>query len=70
LFYGKLTPSITTIYNFTSHDFMVMPELIWKPFDGLTVSAGGEFFSGLKGSVYDIVDEFMNCFRFGLKVNF
>jgi hypothetical protein len=70
LFYGKLTPSITALYNFTSRDFMVMPELTWKPVDGLTISVGGEFFSGLKGSVYDIVDEFMNCFKVGLKVNF
>jgi hypothetical protein len=70
LFYGKLTPSITTLYNFTSRDFMLMPELTWKPADGLTVCAGGEFLSGTKGSVYDIVDDFMNCFKFGLKVNF
>lgn len=70
LFYGKLTPSVTTLYNFTSHDFMIMPELIWKPADGLAITAGGEFFSGRKGSVYDIVDEFMNCFKLGLKANF
>ena len=70
LFYGKLTPSVTTLYNFTSHDFMIMPELVWKPVDGLSVTAGGDFFSGRKGSVYDIVDEFMNCFKIGLKVNF
>lgn len=70
LFYGKLTPSVTTLYNITSHDFMIMPELIWKPADGLTITAGGDFFSGRKGSVYDIVDEFMNCFKFGLKANF
>ncbi len=70
LFYGKLTPSVTTLYNFTSRDFMIMPELTYKPVDGLTIIAGGEFFSGRKGSVYDIVDEFMNCFKLGLKVNF
>jgi hypothetical protein len=70
LFYGNLTPSVTTLYNFTSRDFMIMPELIWKPVDGLTVSAGGEFFSGRKGSVYDIVDEVLNCIKLGLKVNF
>jgi len=70
LFYGKLTPSVTTLYNFTSHDFMFMPEVVWKPADGLTITAGGEFFSGKEGSVYDIVDEFMNCFKLGLKINF
>jgi hypothetical protein len=70
LFYGKLTPSVTAIYNFTSRDFMLMPELMYKPVDGLSIVAGGEFLSGRQGSVYDIVDEFMNCFRLGFKVNF
>lgn len=70
LLYGKLTPSVTTTYNFVSKDFMLMPELVWKPADGLTITAGGDYFSGKKGSLYDIADEFMNCFRLGLKVNF
>jgi hypothetical protein len=70
LFYGRLTPSLTALYNFTSHDFMIMPELTYKPVDGLSIFAGGEFFSGREGSIYDIVDEFMNCFKMGLKVNF
>ena len=70
LFYGKLTPSVTALYNFTSRDLMLMPEVIYKPFDGLTIAAGGEFLSGRKSSVYDIVDEFMNCFKIGMKVNF
>ncbi len=70
LFYGKLTPSVTALYNFTSRDLMLMPEVTYKPADGLTIIAGGDFFSGRKGSVYDIADEFMNCFKMGLKVNF
>ena len=70
MLYGKLTPSVTTTYNFVSKDFMLMPELVWKPADGLTITAGGDYFSGKKGSLYDIADEFMNCFRLGLKVNF
>ncbi len=70
LLYGKLTPTVTAMYNFTSKDLMLMPELIWKPVDGLTITAGGEYFSGKEGSLYDIADEFMNCFRIGVKVNF
>ncbi len=37
LFYGKLTPSVFTLYNFTSRDFLLMPELKYKPADGLTI---------------------------------
>jgi len=70
LFYGKLTPSLTSLYNFTSRDFMLMPELTFKPADGLTVSLGGEYYSGRNGSIYDLVDEFMNCIRVALRVDF
>jgi hypothetical protein len=70
LFYGKLTPSVFTLYNFTSRDFILIPGLIYKPADGLAISIGGEFYSGRKGSVYDIVDEFMNCLRFAVRVDF
>jgi hypothetical protein len=70
LFYGKLTPSVFTLYNFTSRDFVLMPELTYKPADRLSINIGGEYYSGRKGSVYDIVDEFMNCIRVSMRVDF
>jgi len=70
LFYGKLTPSVFTQYNFTSRDYLLMPELKYKPADGLTISAGGDFYSGRKGSIYDLIDEFMNCVRIAVRVDF
>jgi hypothetical protein len=70
LLYGKLTPSLFTLYNFTSHDFLLMPELRYKPADGLTISAGGDFYSGRQGSVNDLIDGFMNCVKFSLRVDF
>jgi hypothetical protein len=68
--YGKVTPSLFTLYNFTSRDLIIMPELIIKPADGLTISAGYDFYSGRKGSLFDMVDEFMNCIRVGVRVDF
>jgi len=68
--YGKLTPSVTSLFNFTSRDLLIMPEIVWKPADGLTITAGGEYYSGRKGSLFDIADDFMNCFKIGIKVNF
>jgi hypothetical protein len=70
LFYGKLTPSLTSLYNFTSGDFLLMPEMTYKPADGLTINLGGELYSGKEGSIYDLVDEFMNCIRVALRVDF
>lgn len=68
--YGKLIPSVFALYNFTSGDFLLMPELRYKPSDGLTISAGGDFYSGKKGSVNDLIDEFMNCIKISLRVDF
>jgi hypothetical protein len=70
LLYAKLTPSVFALYNFTSRDFLLMPELKYKPADGLTISAGGDFYSGHKGSIYDLIDEFMNCIRIAVRVDF
>jgi hypothetical protein len=70
LVYGKLAPSVFTLYNFTSRDLLIIPELKYKPADGLTITAGAEFYSGKRGSLFDIVDDFMNCVYVGLKVDF
>jgi hypothetical protein len=58
------------MYNFTSHDLLLIPEIKYKPADGLTITAGAEFYSGRAGSLYNIIDEFMNCIYVALKVDF
>jgi hypothetical protein len=70
LLYGKLIPSLTGVYNFTSHDLLLMPVLKYKPADGVTFSAGMEFYSGKKGGLYDIIDDFMNAAFLSLKIEF
>jgi hypothetical protein len=70
LIYGKLTPSVFSMYNFTTHDLLLIPEIKYKPADGLTITAGAEFYSGRSGSLYDIVDGFMNSLYVALKVDF
>jgi len=70
LLFGKITPSVFALYNFTSRDFLMMPELKYKPADGLTISAGGDFYSGRKGSINDLINEFMNCLKISVRVDF
>jgi hypothetical protein len=70
LFYSRLIPSVTAVYNFTSKDLMLRPMLKYKPADGVTLSAGIEHYSGIKGGLYDIIDNFMNAAFFSLKVEF
>jgi hypothetical protein len=68
--YSKVLPSVFTLYNFTSRDFLVIPEIKIKPSDGLTLTAGVEFYSGKKGSLFDLINEIMSCVYVGLKVDF
>lgn len=70
LFYGKLLPSVFTMYNFTSRDLLIIPEIKIKPTDGLTFTAGAEIYSGKKGSLFDIVNDFMSSVYFGIKIDF
>jgi hypothetical protein len=70
LIYGKLTPAVYSLYNFTSHDLLIIPELRFKPSDGFTLTAGAEFYYGSSGSLFDIVDDFMNSFFFSLRIDF
>jgi hypothetical protein len=58
------------MYNFTSHDLLFIPEVRFKPADGLTITAGAEYYSGRSGSLYDIADSFMNTIYVALKVDF
>jgi hypothetical protein len=68
--YGIITPSLFTMFNFTSSDLLIIPEIIYKPADGFTIVAGAEYFHGKKGSLFDIVDDFMNTIYFTIKVDF
>jgi hypothetical protein len=70
LLYGKILPSVYSMYNFTSGDFLIIPEIKYKPSDGLTFVAGAEIYSGRKGSLYNMINEFMNTIYFAVKVNF
>jgi hypothetical protein len=70
LMYGMVAPTVLTIYNFNTHDLLVIPEVKLKPYDGLTISFGGEYYSGTKGSLYDLVEGFMNSVYGSIRVDF
>ena len=70
MFYGRLIPSLTTVYNFTSKDFMLRPAVKFKPADGVTLSVGYEHYTGTEGGLYDIIDDFMEAAYFSIRVDF
>ena len=70
LLYGRLIPSVTTLYNFTSKDLTVRPALKFKPSDGVTLSAGYEYYHGTSGGMFDIIDDFMKAVYFSIRIDF
>jgi len=68
--YGKLTPSLSTVYNFTSRDLVLIPKVTFKPADGVTLSGGLEYYSGVDKSMYDLIEEFMSSVFFSLRIDF
>jgi hypothetical protein len=68
--YGKLIPSLTTMYNFSSRDFVILPSIKYKPADGICLTVGMENYSGKNGGLYNIIDDFMNAFFFSMRIDF
>ncbi len=70
LAYGKLLPSFTGMYGITSGDLMILPSVKYKPADNISVTAGAENYSGKKGGLYSIIDDFINAVFVTLRVDF
>jgi hypothetical protein len=70
LAYGKILPSVFSMFNFTTRDFLLIPEIKLKPADGLSITVGAEIYTGRSGSLYDIIDGFMNGAYCSLRVDF
>jgi hypothetical protein len=68
--FGKLIPSLTTMYNFSSHDLVVIPSIKYKPADAISLTAGIENYSGKKGGMYDLIDDFMNSLFLSIRIDF
>jgi hypothetical protein len=68
--YGRFLPSIYTMYNFTTRDLLVIPEIKIKPVDALTLVVGAEIWSGKEGSLFYIIKDYMTSIYAGLRVDF
>ncbi len=70
LAWGRVIPSLFAMYNLTSRDLLMIPEIKFRPFDGLTVTAGAEIYSGKEGSLYRLINDFMESIYMGIRINF
>ncbi len=70
LAYGMLTPSLNAMYNLTSKDLVLIPEIKIKPSDRLSFIAGVAYYRGIEGSLYELVDDFMNNIYATIRIDF
>ncbi|HPP91617.1 MAG TPA: hypothetical protein PLT59_01895 [Bacteroidales bacterium] len=68
--YGKYVTSLSGLYNFTAHELLLIPEIKFKPYDAITITAGAEIYSGRKGSLYKLVNDFMESIYAGIRIDF
>ena len=68
--YGRINPSLFALYNITSGDLIIIPEIRFKPYDGVTISLGADIYTGREGSLFDLIDEFMTSAYAGIKIEF
>jgi len=68
--YGRFIPSLFGLYNFTSHELLFIPEIKIKPYDGVILTAGAEIYSGKQGSLYKLVNDFMESIYAGIRIDF
>ncbi len=68
--YGRIISSVFLSYNLTTGDMLFMPEVKLKPFDGTTLTFGTEIYSGRKGSLYRLINDFMESIYVALRIDF
>lgn len=68
--YGRLLPSVFTTLNLTSGDFYLAPEIKYKPNDGILITAGAGYYSGMKGSLFDLINDFLNSIYLAVRIEF
>jgi hypothetical protein len=68
--YGIALPSVTCIYNFTTEDLLILPEVKIKPKDGFTITVGAEYYKGKKSSLFDLIDELLTTVYVGFRIDF
>ena len=58
------------LYNFTTEELFLRPKISYDIADALTFTVGGNFYSGIDGTLYDMISDHMNGVFIELKASF
>lgn len=70
LMYETLTLEIFSLYNFTTEELFFKPKLSYDLADALTITVGGEYYTGPTGTLFDSIDETLSSVFIELKTSF
>ncbi|MCP4133111.1 MAG: hypothetical protein GY754_19245 [bacterium] len=70
LLHETLKLELNGMYNFTTKEFMGRPQLAYSITDALTVTVGGEIYTGAEGTLFETIDANMSAGYVELKASF
>ena len=70
LFHETMTVELAGLYNFTTEELLLRPKLTYDIADALTVSAGGEIYSGPDETLYGTIDEALSAAFIEIRASF
>ena len=68
--HNMLEASLPVVYNFTTEEWILQPQLSFIPADGMRITAGFSGFFGPAESLYDLVGPVLNAGYLSMKIRF
>lgn len=66
----RLEPALSLIGHVTTQEWMIQPQISYRPLDGLSIIAGFSGLFGKKGTLYDLAGPVLNAGYLSLKIQF
>ncbi len=70
LFFETLSAEITGIYNYTTEEWNLIPEVNYRMNDNILISVGGQYFDGPQNTVYDMLGPVFNNIYMEVRYSF
>lgn len=67
---SRWSTDISAMYNFTTHEIVFIPSVIFRPFDRVVLKGGLEYWYGNEGTMYDYFSIPVTSAFISLKINF
>ncbi len=70
MLYQTLTAEVFGMLNFTTREYVIIPKLTYSITDGLSITAGLEWYYGKENTLFDIIEDPFNSVFLQLKASF